>query len=356
MNIDEKKILIREMLFKKTGEGFLNPNFYDHEIYFDLHKEGTHLCREYALGVDFLFVDSQRRQAAALHDQKVVLVYRGMVDHLVNLASMLSVATPTPSSVENTNPPWHTTPTSWLRKSPFDWENKAYWWLRSKDHKLLFDFYLKNLFRFIVLHELGHIYHKHGWRRKINSANDSGGEHVAPNIHTVLQSEELLDDSNRIATHAREIVADTFAFCELTNICRKEQIDPEEDIHSLTPLVCGFATSLLVVGPLFWSMGVVNEMNEDVQTNPYPTHAFRLQAIESDALRLTEAITFPKGPEILHSAMKTTDGYIKEITGDHKYLYWRLKLNDPLHGEHYKLVIDEKTKWENRGEKVCFAS
>lgn len=347
MNIDEKKILIREMLFKKTGEGFLNPDFYDNEIYIDLYKEGTHLCRTYAPGVDFLFVDSQRRQAAALHDQKVVLVYRGMVDHLLNLASMLSVVTPTPNPVENTPPPWHTTPTLWLKTSPFDWENGVYWWLHSKEHKLLFHFYLKNLFRFIVLHEIGHIYHKHGWRRKINSTDDLGIEHVAPNIHEVQQGHELLDDFNRIATHAREIVADTFAFCELTNICWKEHIDPEEDIHSLTPLICGFATSFCVVGPFFWSMGLVNEMNEDVQTNPYPTHAFRLQAIESDALRLADAIIVPNGLGILHSTMKTTVDHIKEISGDHNYLYWRLKLNDPLHSEHYKLVIDEKTKWEN---------
>lgn len=347
MNLDEKKNFIIENLFKKTGERFLDPDFYDSEIYVDLCKEGKRLCLIYASGVDFLFVDSQRRQAAAIHDQAVVLVYRGMVDHLLSLASMLSSVTPTPSVVENTSPPWHEASTSWLKTGPFDWKNKSYWWLHSKDHKLLFDFYLKNLFRFIVLHELGHIYHKHGWRRKSTSPTESGAEHVAPNIHEALQSNDSLYNSALLAMHAREIVADTFAFCELTNICKKETTDPAETIRSLTPIACGFAASLCVAGPFFWSMGLVNEMNEDVQTNPYPTHAFRLQAIESDALRLADEINFPHGLEILRSAMKTTVSHIEKISGDQSYLNWRLKLNNPLHVEHYNLVIDEKVKLEN---------
>ena len=347
MTIDEKKFLIKEMLFKKTGEGFLDPNFYDDDIYMDLYKEGSRLCKLYAPRVDFLFVDSQRRQAVAIHVQEVVLVYRGMVDYLLNLASMLSVVTSIPASVDNISTPWYANPTDWLRISPFDRVNKSYWWLHSNHHKLLFNFYLKNLFRFIVLHELGHIHHKHGWRRKSTNPNDSGIEHVAPNVHEIYQRHESLGDVNRIAKHAREIVADIFAFCELINICRKETTDPAEDVRSLAPIACGFATSLCVVGPYFWGMGLVNEMNEDVQTNPYPTHAFRLHAIESDALRLADEINFSHGLEILYSAMITTASQIEKISGDQSYLNWRSKMNDPLHGEHYDLIIDEKRYWEN---------
>ncbi|WP_158300939.1 hypothetical protein [Chromobacterium sp. ATCC 53434] len=349
MTIDEKKTRIRERLFNKTGEGFLESDFYDNDIYTDLHDEGVRLCLRYAPGFDFLFIDSQRRQAAVLHDVEVVLVYRGMVDHLLNLSSMLSAVTPTPGSLENKSLPlpWKGSSTFWLEISPFDWENGSYWWLHNDDHKLIFNYYLKNLFRFIVLHELGHAYHRHGWRRKNTSSNDLGIEHVAPNVHEVLQSEESRSDVNRIAGHAREIVADTFAFCELTKICRVEAIDPTEDIYSLPPIVCGFATSLLVVGPYFWSMGLVREMNEDAQINQYPTHAFRLQAIESDALRFADEINFPYGLEILHGAMKTTVSYIEKISGDQSYLHWRLKMNDHQHSEHYNLVINEKAKWEN---------
>lgn len=347
---NEEKIreAIRTSCFKH-GEGFLEPQFYSDEIYSSLHDEATALCKRYASDATFFFVDGIARQAAAVHAPKAVLVYKGMVEHILRLASMLCsvVQTPTPAT-EARIMPWSGRLEQWLSKNDFDSQCPEYWWLSSEEHRTVFDYIVLNLFRFVVLHEIGHIHHKHGWRRTQHAPNTLQINDLASETHWIAPPAGGQSGDEIIAIHAREIVADTFAFGVLTQLYPYDPDTPSHDSRSiLENTAFGFASSLTTVAPYFWSMSVVNKMNEHAQTNKYPTHTFRTQAVESEALRLADELNFPQGIEILKGAMLTNFYHIAKITGDQSHAQSRLLLNDENHLKHYELVITEKPNWEN---------
>ncbi|CAB5670327.1 Uncharacterised protein [Delftia tsuruhatensis] len=348
MTIEEKKAFLKAHVFK-NGENFISPESCDCLTYLKLMRNGVQLCQKYNNEIDFLLVDGSMRQAVAIHNPKVVVVYKGLIEHILRLASMIcaTLDAPTPRPA-NWIAPWRTLGyEDWLRSGGFDLKNKEYWWLFCAEHRLCFDYYVENLFEFVVLHEIGHIFHKHGWRRTVRKNSSLVVHDCATNVH---QSNKINDDisaDERIAAHAREIVADTFAFNQLAKKWRQLQEQYGEAPSQHGAMLEALINALLLGAPFFWSLGVIHRMNERTQKNPYPTHMFRLHAVESDALRLAHEWGTPHGSFILNGTMKSNTKLIADITGDDSHLLSRLEMNEEVHGSHYKLIIEEKHNWEN---------
>lgn len=164
-----KKDQIYLRMFSHTGETFFDISFCEVEIFRDLYAEGVRLCQEYIPGgSDFFLVDSFQRQAVAIQDLSVVMVYKGLLDVVFGIASLAAATTPVPKgTADGSIFPWRENVDSWLLQDSFDWDNERYWWLKSPEHRTVFDFYVRNLFRFIVLHEIGHMHNMHALRRAI---------------------------------------------------------------------------------------------------------------------------------------------------------------------------------------------
>lgn len=362
----DKKILISRKLFSKTGETFIDTENIEIEAYKTLFKRGVEICGEYCAGsVDFYFVDSIRKQAVAVHEHNAIMIFKGFLDFMARVASMLAVvATMVSSLPENCSAPWKGNIRSWLQEEDFNWGDEEYWWLANKECRRLFDFYLDNLFTFVMLHEVGHIHHMHDLRRINNqqSTQETKKETTRPAYssapdkpltHEIISESTIQVESytDRLARHAREVVADTYGFQFLMEEIAKNKNDevPFFAQEHLEFIEKTFADAILTASSFFWGASMVaRDMDENHQENRYPTHAFRLQTIEATALEHGICgLPIQTATEILKRSMNQTAEMLHEASGNTDYILWRLKSQNPIHFEHYRDVCEEVTKWYN---------
>lgn len=205
---------IRDKLFSTTGETFFDYEYAEDDIYQRLNTTGIRLTREFIPGnSNFYLVESQQVQAVAIHDNYTVMVYKGMLEYLFRIVSMMAGA-----ECLHREPdvkrfmPWAGNMSSWLQAGEFDWENEEYWWLREPESRNFFDQIVDMLFTFVVLHEIGHLHNLHAWRRTVINKGGTPAASDSLFIHRAVEEDgdKILVDL--LAGHVREIVADTFAF------------------------------------------------------------------------------------------------------------------------------------------------
>ncbi|WP_213159149.1 hypothetical protein [Pseudomonas aeruginosa] len=328
---------IAEKYFR-NGEGFLQiyPDDQDGEMYDLLLREGREIC---ALlpddKVKLYFVDAVSWQAGADSELKTILVWKGILDLVFKLASLVTVhARPTPSPEHAALLPWRLDIKAWLRNGVFDWESQDYWWLRDPEYRITFSTFARAIFCFILLHEVGHFHNLHAVRREERCAQQ--GESVA--------------DRARLEKHAREIIADTYAFQFLMDEL-KEKLFPDElyyqrERHIVITEAC-FIFALISVSAVFWGFSVVIPMDESHQENGYPGHAFRLRAIQSAAL---EHGINGLQPEVAYRIVSMAIKQCFEIFEDASsgdFVAWSQSVQDAIHGAHYKEVCEEVSHWSN---------
>lgn len=361
MSTEEKRLEIGKLRCFGPFERFLDLAEYREDTYARLQAEGIRLCQEYMPNTPhFFLVESARAQAVTIHDYAVVMVYRGMLDLIFNLASMMAATTPTPTPPpENSENPWRANMLAWLEQRDFWWENEKYWWLQCPEHRLVFDFYVNNLFKFVVLHEIGHQHNLHSRGREPKSAEvestvDGGqadnGEKIS--MHKVEQDEcNTLSSDQNISSHAREIIADTYAFQFLLEEMYAALYFSDEDKGKESAIAVASACSALSVTHLyFWaSATLANQASiADMGKQCYPSHVFRIHAIEATFLEHG----FPKlrdsSPSLPVSlALRKSNETFAAISERYPFIEWRREATRSEYEEHYRKILDEVSKWSN---------
>lgn len=322
----------------KPGEGILQiyTEDPDGEMYGLLLRQGKEVCASLPGDkVSLYFVDGVRCQAGADSELKVVMVWKGMLDLIFKLASLVTIhAQPMPSGYQATSLPWRNDVKVWLRGGIFDWESPDYWWLHDPVYRATFNSFTHAIFSFILLHEIGHFHNLHAVRRAERGAQQEG---------------ESAEDRVRLEQHAREVIADTYAFQFLMDEL-KQKFFADEDYHPQKHIeiteAC-FTFALISVSATFWGFSGVIPMYESHQANLYPGHAFRLRTIQSAALEHgINGLEPSKAHSLVSKAMKQSFGILSAMSGG-DFVTWDQALQDPSHGAHYEKVCEEVNNWSN---------
>jgi hypothetical protein len=347
--MDEVEKLNRVIASLKTMErdpALLDLATCGDDIYHRLANIATTLCTVMIPGnSSFYLVDSPKKQAGIMHELSVVVVFKGMLNFIFRIASLAAAVTPCPAQPPpGAVRPWAENLGHWLEEGPFFFDDERYWWLQSPDHRGVFDFYVENLFRFVVLHEIGHFHNMHGARRK----ELSNQEPSSP-------AEKISEADKDLSVHVREVVADTYAFQFfvqglIENLTEDDvQANNREDVAGAVK-TASFIVALNVVQLYFWLSDAIPSAEADFALNSkkYPPHAFRMQAIESTALEhasriLPAALVRPS----LAQAMEQTQTISENVAGTEDFISWRTKLNDPVFLEHYAKICQGVPEWAN---------
>lgn len=282
--------LLHDNIFSITGETYFKPSDYQDRLYNELNFVGECCCRQYLEGYSsFYMIDSRRVQACAIHEKQVVLVYRGMLEFIFRIAAMM-VGIERRQNEPNGKfyEPWCDSLNLWLNDDEFEWENKNYWWLGEQTQRKAFDMLVEGIFVFIVFHEIGHIRNLHGVRRQ-NQAK----EKISPTSHSIFihkavqdSEEEKLNEQERLDNHAREIVADTYAFPTMISALKDCHFPKHEypDINPNGLSATNFGLCVYIMASYFWALSIRSPMNNSTQNERYPSHAFRFNNLKSACL------------------------------------------------------------------------
>jgi hypothetical protein len=179
-------------------------------------EEAEKLCHEVTeIPVSFAFTASARIQAQALYEPRSVVMTWRLFNRLCHLSANL-VSKGLYVKLGKQKPPvWTKDPsragrpmTSFIDLSSFNWRETSAAWSSDPERQWLFAYVLLTIFRFVVLHELGHIHYKHGLRR--------GGHPVSLEVDAIHPT--LYPEEDAIPSQARELVADEFAWRVLTKL------------------------------------------------------------------------------------------------------------------------------------------
>lgn len=352
--------------YKSSVEEYIQKNILSKtcEVYFDFSSEkdylyrqldliGKCLCLEYVNGQSsFYLIDSVRVQAGAIHKYQTVLVFKGMLELIFRTSAMMVGAERRGKEPDEAfYEPWRDNLNLWINGGDFEWENDEYWWLHDEIHRNIFDMFVEAMFVFLVLHEIGHIHNLHGERRDDHTIKQpSTKEHLIFIHKAVGDSEDEVDASKKLDAHAREIIADTYAFqFMLTELKKCFFPDSEYDgVDAGALSATNFAICIYVVASFFWALSFQRPMRNDTQCEHYPSHAFRLVSIEAACLEHKVCrgdITLTRSG--LEGGMTS---YISKLTGavsNNEFLKWRLTMNIPSNQEHYEKICAITPNWSN---------
>lgn len=345
---------IREKMFSRTGETFFDYEYAEDDIYQQLNTTGIRLISTFIPGnSSFYLVESQQVQAVAIHDNHTVMVYKGMLEYIFRIVSMMAGA-----ESRHRDPatkrfmPWEGNTGSWLQGGEFDWKNEKYWWLREPDWRQFFDKIVDMLFTFVVLHEIGHLHNLHGERRTVINKGDTPAASDNLLIHRAVEEDgdKILVD--RLAGHAREIVADTFAFQFMIDEF-KYVFFPELRLPSIDSAlrsameVANFVTCLYGVAAYFWALHYRKPMANDSQLNDYPSHAFRLVSIEAASLEHGLGAGLHDRAEGQRLGIENYLTKLPIASGNSDFIDWRRSVDSKASEEHYFKICEIVKDWSN---------
>ncbi|MFP9494510.1 hypothetical protein [Pectobacterium brasiliense] len=356
--MQDYKILVEDFIQKnilsKTGESYFFPNEED-GLYYELDFIGKILCRKYIKGQSsFYLIDSCRVQAGAIHKYHAVLVFKGMLELIFRTSAMMVGAERRQNEPDGVfYEPWRNNLSLWINGGKFDWENEEYWWLHDPMHKKVFDMLVEAMFIFLVLHEIGHFHNLHGERRhERTTENPSLMEHLVFIHKAVSDSGDVdeVDEAGKLDAHAREIIADTYAFQFMLQELKECFFPVSEykgaDVGALS--AANFAICIYAVASFFWALSFQRPMRNDTQKDHYPSHAFRLSSIEAASLehkvcRRDSALTRSG----LEAGMKSYTSKLTCAANNNEFVEWRLSMSIPANQKHYEKICAITANWSN---------
>lgn len=346
---------IQQNILSKTGEVYFDFSNEEDYLYHQLDLIGKCLCLEYVDGQSsFYLIDSIRVQAGAIHKYQTVLVFKGMLELIFRTSAMMVGAERRSNEPDGVfYEPWRNDLNLWINGGSFEWESDEYWWLHDQIHRKAFDMLVEAMFVFLVLHEIGHIHNLHGERR-----HDHTVKHPLPTehlifIHKAVGDSEEGDEVNaakKLDAHAREIIADSYAFqfmlAELKKCFFPDSEYEGADAGALS--ATNFAVCIYVVASFFWALSFQRPMRNDTQNDHYPSHVFRLASIEAACLEHQVC----RGDNTLtRSGLEGgMMSYISKLTcavGNNEFLEWRLAMNIHANQEHYEKICAITANWSN---------
>lgn len=291
-------------------------------------------------------------QAVALQDEiDIVGVYAGMFWMLCRLASSAAASGVFPAMAGGKEPEWKPDvnrsihlPRDLLDEGKaFDWKAESATWIEYPERQMLFLMILNVLFRFVVNHEIGHIWNDHGLRRP--------GKAASPCVDSVGANQTTVHDP--IASQAREIIADSFAFkrtievldreldlkaeLEMTRIVREKLLPNQDEVASFV---------LIIVFLYFRVSDLSNWYGQDRDTLSHPPAPFRAHALAAALLEHRHLGISEKSAGLaIRKASLGSAALMTVILGIYPDLYWLKNVSGTQDRVHFQRIFDEIPNW-----------
>lgn len=315
------------------------------EWYRHAEFEAKQLCAEFKPALYFTFNCNPELQAYAIHKTNLVVVTAGLFDFLCRLADRIVSKGLFSEIGQPTKQTWMPDPErsaktarELIRGKPFDSDSAT--WKGDAERESLFFYLLLTMFRFVVLHEIGHLLHRHGERR--------GGVAATMDIDTVQPL--LLAEETALDAQARELVADKFAMDAL-------QIILEAEIERIenTPFTSNLGKKLLdsqqkrlqfLLQAVFVYFSAIDRLPggsaEKAILMSHPPAAFRLVTIAATA---AEKHQDEMDHNNLLAATIIGDSLIAVALDRKPDPDWLIHMQNPLFKKHYKKLYARVPYW-----------
>lgn len=316
--------------------------------------QAQHLCG--IIGTDFVFLESPVMQAVAIQDERsVVGVYAGMFWMLCRLASVVAGSGVFPAMKGDVEPEWKPeirrslkTPRELLEETvPFDWTMESIGWKQAGERQILFYAVLALSFRFVVLHEAGHIVNDHQLRRKVHGTDALLVDRPSP---------RLLNPEEGVRSQAREIIADGFAFLHTIDTFNNEQTNGghlemaqiiRERLTPDAPALIRFALSIIF---LYFRLSDRSDWQSlPIERLSHPPAPFRMKALfallhEAKPLGIDEATA----NTIILETMASGDALMSVVLNTFPQPYWIKQISTPAHDRHFERIYEHCPNWAGR--------
>lgn len=304
----------------------------------------------------FVFLESQKMQAVAVQDSlNLVGVYAGMFWILCRLASSVAAGGIFPTLQGVSEPTWKPdlerslrTPRDLLDEGqPFDWELEKIGWSEAGERQILFHVVLSLCFRFVVLHEVGHIENDHSRRR----------QHTRNNLLLVDRpNPRLIQPSEAYESQARELIADGFAFQHLVRIFDNQltQFSDLEYSRIIREHLVADAPSLIRFTLCIIFLYFRLSDRSDWHTTPlnrlsHPPAPFRMKALFA---LLIEAKPFgineEQAGEIISETIVLGDALASVVFDVYPQPDWIKRISTPDHDCHFNKIYEQFGNWSGR--------
>ena len=311
----------------------------------------------------FTFIEDTRMQAFAIQDDReIVGVYAGMFWLLCRLASraagssvfpVLRGAGPQerPLSVEKSRE----TPRTLLKeRQPFNWIIESASWRENPERQALFHTLLTSLLRFVTCHEVGHLAHDHGARKR------NGDAGVLPMLVDPIGAMDV-KATDAVASQAREIIADSFALDYTIEVLRlelkqKAGMETAQLLRAkLFPDLESIASFVLLIAFVYFRVSDRSDWREiPLDRMSHPPAPFRARAVSAAFLELSGHHGFTRRiiGDALRRAESESDALICAILGTAPNPGWIQSVSTPEHDTHFERLRDEVPRWVNAIDKI----
>lgn len=321
---------------------------------FPFHREGLDICHGVPRSREcsFTFIESTAMQAVAVQDEiDIVGVYAGMFWMLCRLASSAAASGVFPAMTGGKEPEFKPDvkrslhlPRDLLDEGKqFDWEAESATWIEYPERQMLFLLILNVLFRFVVNHEVGHIWNDHG-RRRLGRATSLCVDSVQP---IQVKAEDA------IASQAREIIADSFAFKRTIEVLDRElELKAELDMtkivrEKLLPNRDEIASFVLVIVFLYFRLSDLSNWHGQARdTLTHPPAPFRAHALAAALLEHRHLGISEKSAGLaIRKASLGSAALMTVILGIYPDLHWLKTVSGTQDKEHFQRIFDEIPNW-----------
>ena len=352
MNSSETYISDRSKLLNRYGLGMLlmpqdvavtNPWFMVFEPQLDalVDQVGKGLMR-------FCFSADHRVQAYAIHDEQAIVLAAGMFDLLCKLTASMVSSGLYPAVGASSLAAWEPdiknnllSVRGSLEEGTFNWSDGPSW-ARDPDRLELFFQILRTMVRFVVLHETGHLWHRHGERHR-----------QGHRIEVDSNSPNRLPQEKALESQARELLADQFAFRLLIQGQHGENqgvfANPSADNLRCTLLRSPrdeIAFYLLVVYFYFYAVDRLDWSVGDAHLYSHPPAPFRLKALIADLFEFGAlGVQQEECKSVISDACLVANAAVATTFRRFPDMNWMESMADPHLYEHFTNLCREIPKW-----------
>lgn len=303
--------------------------------------------------VQFCFYESAGIQAVAIQEPgNLAAMSAGMFSMLCRLSATITSKGIMPSMGRTLGPNWQPDISNSILPVrdlldptvPFDWLVESAGWVDDPERSTLFYFLLSTMFRFVVVHELGHIAYDHPRRRRVQSAASMFAD---GDIQTLLTPTEALP------SQAREAAADAFAFRRLLEILDRELLIKKD--HTVAKIVRAYlapdnialASYALTALYLYFRMSDrADWIAVPLDTLSHPPAPFRLKLlcahlIENSFLGVRE----PDALAAVRKAVISGDAIMSVALNSFPNPQWFEALESKAFDDHFAVLSQEVPQW-----------
>lgn len=297
----------------------------------------------------FYFSADSRVQAYAIYDDQAIVLTAGMFDLLCKLASSIVGRGIYPAVGIVSGSDWDPdinknllSVRDLLKESSFYWGDIGPSWSANPDRMHLFFLLLRTMVKFVVLHEVGHLWHCHGDRRKPRDrfeVDASGPRQLPP--------QEALE------SQARELLADQFSFRALLRSQHSEIKNPpinqaESRVRQavLSSPRDEIAFGLLAVYFYFYAVDRQDWNVEDTRLYSHPPAPFRLKTLMADIFEFGALEMSPNECKtIIAQANVAATAAVAATFQRFPDLNWMPVMDDKRLSKHYAQLFGEIPNW-----------